>query len=63
MLIALTIILIVMGIAAVIKARKIIRGDDSELGDAWLWQFIPFEKLTFSVDEVIKCLVDGNIIS
>ncbi|XP_061340194.1 LRR receptor-like serine/threonine-protein kinase RGI1 [Gastrolobium bilobum] len=62
LLIALTVIMIVMGITAVIKARRTIRDDDSELGDSWPWQFIPFQKLNFSVEQVLRCLVDRNII-
>ena len=26
------------------------------------WQFIPFQKLKFSIEQVLKCLVDENII-
>ncbi|WVZ09797.1 hypothetical protein V8G54_014327 [Vigna mungo] len=62
LLIALTVIMIVMGITAVIKARRVIRDDDSELGDSWPWQFIPFQKLNFSVEQILRCLVDRNII-
>ncbi|XP_027361754.1 receptor-like protein kinase 2 [Abrus precatorius] len=62
LLIALTVIMIVMGITAVIRARRTIRDDDSELGDSWPWQFIPFQKLNFSVEQVLRCLVDRNII-
>ncbi|CAK8540418.1 unnamed protein product [Lathyrus sativus] len=62
LLIALTVLMILMGITAVIKARRTIRDDDSELGDSWPWQFIPFQKLKFSVEQVLRCLIDRNII-
>ncbi|KAE9605597.1 hypothetical protein Lal_00025267 [Lupinus albus] len=63
LLIALTVIMIIMGITAVIKARKCIRDEDSELGgDSWAWQFIPFQKLNFSVEQILRCLVDRNVI-
>lgn len=63
LLIALTVIMIVMGITAVIKARRTIGDDDdSELGDSWPWQIIPFQKLNFSVEQVLGCLVERNII-
>uniref|UniRef100_A0A803Q411 non-specific serine/threonine protein kinase n=1 Tax=Cannabis sativa TaxID=3483 RepID=A0A803Q411_CANSA len=64
LLITLTIAMVVMGVIAMIRARKTLRDgdDDSELGDSWPWQFTPFQKLHFSVDEILKCLVDTNVI-
>ncbi|KAI4314063.1 hypothetical protein L6164_027005 [Bauhinia variegata] len=62
LLIVLTVLMMAMGITAVIKARRSIRDDDSELGDSSPWQFIPLQKLNFSIDQVLRCLVDGNII-
>ncbi|KAH0637408.1 hypothetical protein KY289_037323 [Solanum tuberosum] len=32
------------------------------MGDSWAWQFTPFQKLNFSVDEILRCLVDTNVI-
>ncbi|KAJ7979688.1 Receptor-like protein kinase [Quillaja saponaria] len=61
-LIVLTVVMVVMGITAVIRARRTIRDDESELGDSWPWQFTPFQKLNFSVDQILRCLVDSNII-
>jgi hypothetical protein len=29
---------------------------------SWLWQFTPFQKLSFSVDQVARSFVDANII-
>lgn len=29
---------------------------------SWPWQFTPFQKLSFSVDQVVRSLVDANII-
>nr|GLL42767.1 LRR receptor-like serine/threonine-protein kinase RCH1 [Ipomoea trifida] len=39
-------------------------GTDSELGggSSSAWQFIPFQKLHFTVDDVLKCLVESNVI-
>nr|CAB3504434.1 unnamed protein product [Digitaria exilis] len=40
-------------------------GSDSESGGgelSWPWQFTPFQKLSFSVDQVVRNLVDANII-
>ncbi|KAB5573169.1 hypothetical protein DKX38_000363 [Salix brachista] len=63
LLITLTVAMVIMGTVAIIRARRTIRDDDdSELGDSWPWQFTPFQKLNFSIDQVLKCLVDTNII-
>ncbi|KAJ9700940.1 hypothetical protein PVL29_006325 [Vitis rotundifolia] len=64
LLITMTVALVIMGTIAVIRARTTIRGDDdSELGgDSWPWQFTPFQKLNFSVEQVLRCLVDSNVI-
>ncbi|KAK9664775.1 hypothetical protein RND81_14G067300 [Saponaria officinalis] len=63
LLIAMTIAMVIMGIFAMIRARKNMKYDhDSELGDSWPWHFTPFQKLNFSVDQVLRCLVDSNII-
>ncbi|GAB2249289.1 hypothetical protein Droror1_Dr00012648 [Drosera rotundifolia] len=63
LLVALTIVMLIMGVFAVIRARRSIRYDDeSDLGDSWPWHFTPFQKLSFSVDQVLRCLVDSNVI-
>ncbi|PSS35890.1 Receptor-like protein kinase [Actinidia chinensis var. chinensis] len=64
LLIAMTIAMVIMGTLAVIRARRTIRGDyDSEMGsESWPWQFTPFQKLNFSVEQVLRCLVDTNVI-
>ncbi|XP_022722651.1 receptor-like protein kinase 2 [Durio zibethinus] len=62
LLITLTVAMVIMGTIAMIRAQKTIRDDDSELGDSWPWQFTPFQKLNFSVEQVLKCLVDNNVI-
>ncbi|KAE8662356.1 LRR receptor-like serine/threonine-protein kinase RCH1 [Hibiscus syriacus] len=63
-LITLAIALAFFGALAVFRARKMMGDDnDSEVGaDSWPWQFTPFQKLNFSVDQVLKCLVEGNVI-
>ncbi|CAK9177188.1 unnamed protein product [Ilex paraguariensis] len=63
LLTTMTIAMVIMGTIAVIRARRSIRGDDdSEMGESWPWQFTPFQKLNFSVDHVLRCLVDCNVI-
>lgn len=63
LLITVTVAMLIMGIIAVIRARRTIRDDDdSELGDLWPWQFTPFQKLNFSVEQILRCLVDANVI-
>lgn len=63
MLVIFTVAMMIMGIVAVLKGRRDIKGDDeSELGESWPWQFTPFQKFNISVDQVLKCLVDTNVI-
>ncbi|KAL3506330.1 hypothetical protein ACH5RR_031712 [Cinchona calisaya] len=64
LLVTLTIAMAVMGTFAVVRTQRTLRGDDdSEMGESsWPWQFTPFQKLNFSVDQVLKCLVDSNVI-
>ncbi|MED6135013.1 hypothetical protein PIB30_042336 [Stylosanthes scabra] len=61
---ALIVALAIFGIATIIRARKVAQdGNDSEIGEnSWPWHFTPFQKLNFSVDQVLKCLVESNII-
>nr|GMD61106.1 LRR receptor-like serine/threonine-protein kinase RCH1 [Ipomoea batatas]GMD64107.1 LRR receptor-like serine/threonine-protein kinase RCH1 [Ipomoea batatas]GME18360.1 LRR receptor-like serine/threonine-protein kinase RCH1 [Ipomoea batatas] len=61
----LAISLAILGIIAVYRLRKMSKeGTDSELGggSSSAWQFIPFQKLHFTVDDVLKCLVESNVI-
>lgn len=63
LLITVTIAMVIMGTIAVIRAQRTIRGDDeSEMGESWPWQFTPFQKLNFSVEQVLRCLIDSNVI-
>ncbi|XP_076886975.1 uncharacterized protein LOC143536995 [Bidens hawaiensis] len=63
LLITFTIGMMIMGVAVVLRARRRVKGDDeSELGESWPWEFTPFQKLNISVDRVLKCLVDTNVI-
>ncbi|XP_061375392.1 LRR receptor-like serine/threonine-protein kinase RGI2 [Gastrolobium bilobum] len=61
---ALTIAMSIFGVVTVFRARKMIRDDnDSEMGkDSWPWQFTPFQKVNFCVEQVLKCLVESNVI-
>ncbi|CAL5018458.1 unnamed protein product [Urochloa decumbens] len=66
----------VLGMIGILRARRMGFGgkscsgggaSDSESGGsngelAWPWQFTPFQKLSFSVDQVVRSLVDGNVI-
>ncbi|KAM1684271.1 hypothetical protein ACFX15_034887 [Malus domestica] len=60
LLIALTI----FGVVAVYQMQKMMReNNDSEIGgDLWPLQFNPFQKVNFLVDQVLKCLVETNVI-
>ncbi|WCJ38138.1 Leucine-rich repeat receptor-like protein kinase family protein [Euphorbia peplus] len=65
LLISLTISMAVFGVVAVLRARKLKRDDcDSESGggDSWPWHFTPFQKLNFTVEQVVKSLVEENVI-
>ncbi|CAM8890458.1 unnamed protein product [Rhodiola kirilowii] len=63
LLITMSATLMLMGVLAVVRARRTITDDnDSELGESWPWHFTPFQKLEFSVDQVLRCLVDSNVI-
>ena len=68
-LITLTLALAALGALAIFRSQKPpARSDDtdSELGAAgsrpWQWQFTPFQKLSFTVEQVLKCLVEPNVI-
>ncbi|GJN12033.1 hypothetical protein PR202_ga30276 [Eleusine coracana subsp. coracana] len=64
----------VLGMVGILRARRIGgkagRSSDSETGNgsnnrdqlAWPWQFTPFQKLSFSVDQVVRSLTDANVI-
>ncbi|GKU89689.1 hypothetical protein SLEP1_g3795 [Rubroshorea leprosula] len=64
LLITLTIALAILGVIAVFGTRKMVGNDnESEMGgDSWPWQFTPFQKLNFSVEQVLTCLVEANVI-
>ncbi|XP_050204834.1 LRR receptor-like serine/threonine-protein kinase RGI2 [Mercurialis annua] len=64
LLVTLTIAMSILGVIAVLRARKLIKDDcESEMGgDSWPWKFTPFQKLNFSVEQVLKCLVEANVI-
>ncbi|KAL6564566.1 hypothetical protein OROMI_016016 [Orobanche minor] len=66
LLIVTTIGLGVLGILAVIRVRRMSKeGSDCELGggESFSWKFTPFRtKLNLSVEQVLKCLVEGNAI-
>lgn len=63
LLISLTVVLMILGAVAVIRARRNNENErDSELGETYKWQFTPFQKLNFSVDQIIRCLVEPNVI-
>ncbi|KAK6164302.1 hypothetical protein DH2020_001166 [Rehmannia glutinosa] len=58
-----TVALGVLGLVAVIRVRRINKdGKDSERGESFSWKFTPFQKLNFSVEQVLRCLVEGNAI-
>ncbi|KAF7051827.1 hypothetical protein CFC21_060022 [Triticum aestivum] len=60
---------IVLGMMGILlRAREVggkVGGSDSEAGVVelgWPWQFMPFQKVSLSVDQVVRSLVDANII-
>ncbi|XP_060180432.1 LRR receptor-like serine/threonine-protein kinase RGI2 [Lycium barbarum] len=60
-----TIALAILGMLAVYRVRKMSKEDnDSELGggDSSAWKFTPFQKLNFSVEQILRCLVESNVI-
>ncbi|KAK4344689.1 hypothetical protein RND71_034865 [Anisodus tanguticus] len=60
-----TVSLAILGMLAVYRLRKMSREDnDSELGggDLSAWKFTPFQKLNFSVEQILRCLVESNVI-
>ncbi|KAK7255877.1 hypothetical protein RIF29_29302 [Crotalaria pallida] len=62
---ALTVVMAILGVVTVVRARKMVRDDnDSEMGgdSPWPWQFTPFQKVNFTVEQVLKCLVESNVI-
>ncbi|KHN07825.1 LRR receptor-like serine/threonine-protein kinase RCH1 [Glycine soja] len=61
---ALVVAMAIFGAVKVFRARKMIQADKySEVGgDSWPWQFTPFQKVNFSVEQVFKCLVESNVI-
>ncbi|PNX93695.1 LRR receptor-like kinase resistance protein, partial [Trifolium pratense] len=62
----LSVAMTIFGVVTVFRARKIVRDDnDSEMGgggDSWPWQFTPFQKVNFCVEQILKCLVESNVI-
>ncbi|KAK8935606.1 Receptor-like protein kinase 2 [Platanthera zijinensis] len=56
----------VLGMLGVIQAKRMGGGKaEDEIGScekSWPWQFTPFQKLNFSVEQVVGSLVDTNII-
>uniref|UniRef100_A0A803PGB1 Protein kinase domain-containing protein n=1 Tax=Cannabis sativa TaxID=3483 RepID=A0A803PGB1_CANSA len=66
LLITLTVALAAFGAFAIFRARKMMmmsEENDSEMGcESWPWQFSPFQKLNFTVEQVLKCLVEENVI-
>ncbi|XP_058739638.1 LRR receptor-like serine/threonine-protein kinase RGI2 [Vicia villosa] len=63
---SLAVAMAIFGVLTVFRARKMVRDDnDSEMGgggDSWPWQFTPFQKVNFRVDQILKCLVESNVI-
>ncbi|WJX76396.1 LRR receptor-like serine/threonine-protein kinase rgi2 [Trifolium repens] len=62
----LSVAMTIFGVVMVFRARRIVRDDnDSDMGgggDSWPWQFTPFQKVNFCVEQILKCLVESNVI-
>ncbi|KDO65859.1 hypothetical protein CISIN_1g0394192mg, partial [Citrus sinensis] len=64
LLVTFTIALAIFGAFAVVRAGKMVGDDvDSEMGGNSLpWQLTPFQKLNFTVEQVLKCLVEDSVV-
>eukprot|EP01018_Ginkgo_biloba_P039316 Gb_36397 [translate_table: standard] len=62
LLFSVTALMLVLGTCLLIRARKISHdeAEDPEIG--WPWQMTLFQKLSFSVEDVLENLVNSNII-
>ena len=54
LLIVFTVLVMDTRVLAVIEARKNATSDDSQIRESLPWQFIPFQKLNFSIKQVLK---------
>ncbi|KAM7501550.1 hypothetical protein LguiB_000454 [Lonicera macranthoides] len=60
-----TMAMVMFGAVAVFRVQKLNSGNnDSEIGggDSLPWQFTPFQKLNFTVEQNLRCLVEANVI-
>ncbi|CAM8888483.1 unnamed protein product [Rhodiola kirilowii] len=65
LLVTLTALMAIIGMLIVLRARKVLsrKDDDSEIGSgSFPWQLTPFQKISFSVEHVLKCLIESNVI-
>uniref|UniRef100_A0A7N0SZR3 Protein kinase domain-containing protein n=1 Tax=Kalanchoe fedtschenkoi TaxID=63787 RepID=A0A7N0SZR3_KALFE len=65
LLVTLTAVMAIMGVFVLLRTRKVEGKDgDSEAGGggSFPWQLTPFQKISFSVDHVLKCLTESNVI-
>uniref|UniRef100_A0A7N0VLZ8 Protein kinase domain-containing protein n=1 Tax=Kalanchoe fedtschenkoi TaxID=63787 RepID=A0A7N0VLZ8_KALFE len=64
LLVALSAFMGMVGVLVIIRGRKVAgKDDDSEAGGgSYPWQLTPFQKISFSVDHVLKCLTESNVI-
>ncbi|XP_039141371.1 LOW QUALITY PROTEIN: receptor-like protein kinase 2 [Dioscorea cayenensis subsp. rotundata] len=60
---------LVLGMLGIVRARRMGRRNGGDEDDAemvgelsWPWQFTPFQKLNFSVEQIVRSLVDANVI-
>nr|QAS62447.1 LRR receptor-like serine/threonine-protein kinase RCH1 [Sedum alfredii] len=64
LLVSLTALMAIVGLFMALRARKVSAKDDdseSERG-SFPWQLTPFQKISFSAEHVLKCLVESNVI-
>lgn len=62
LLFSITAVLMLLGIYLIVRARKIPHEVDEDPEIGWPWQMTLFQKLSFSVEDVLENLVSSNII-
>lgn len=62
LLFSITAVLMLLGIYFIVKARKIRHEVDEDREIGWPWQMTLFQKLSFTVEDVLENLVSSNVI-
>lgn len=62
LLFSITAVLMLLGIYFIVRARKIAHEIDEDPEIGWPWQMTLFQKLSFTVEDVLENLVSSNVI-